>query len=160
MSLRLILWIASFALVLILVLARFLSIVGDAPWRLGLVDGQLNQCPDRFNCVSSVDKRDRFYIDPLSPTDASTTDSREPSLDEFWDRVLSVVEAMPRANVVTRADTYVHVEFTMPIIPFIDDFELHLRRDEGNVAVRSASRSGKGDLGVNRRRVEQLRRNL
>jgi uncharacterized protein (DUF1499 family) len=56
--------------------------------------------------------------------------------------------------VVHDAD-YVHVTFTTPMLRFVDDLELQV--GEGAVHVRSASRLGHGDHGVNRARVEALR---
>ena len=68
--------------------------------------------------------------------------------------------SVPRATVIHEADHYLHAECASAIFGFVDDLELHLRADEGVVAVRSASRIGYSDMGVNRRRVEGLRRDL
>ena len=54
-------------------------------------------------------------------------------------------------------DDYLHAECRSALFGFVDDLELHLRASDGIIAVRSASRLGYGDLGVNRRRVESLR---
>ena len=55
---------------------------------------------------------------------------------------------------------YLHAECQSALMGFVDDLELHAQPDAGRIDVRSASRLGYGDLGVNRRRVETLRANL
>jgi len=67
---------------------------------------------------------------------------------------------MSRTKIVTSDDAYLHAECTSRIFRFVDDLELHLRPDDGIIAVRSASRVGKGDMGVNHKRVESLRQRL
>jgi uncharacterized protein (DUF1499 family) len=46
------------------------------------------------------------------------------------------------------------------IFRFVDDLTLHLTPSNGIIHLRSASRTGYSDLGVNRRRVENLRKKL
>lgn len=67
---------------------------------------------------------------------------------------------MPRTDVVTATDAYLHAECRSPILGFVDDLELSLRPREAQIQVRSASRVGYSDFGVNRRRVEDLRKRL
>ena len=74
-----------------------------------------------------------------------------------WLIIQSAVEAMPRTTVITHADGYLHAEEHSRIFRFVDDLELFWAEDAGELYVRSASRLGGGDLGVNRRRVERLR---
>lgn len=68
------------------------------------------------------------------------------------------LESMPGCRVTDSAPDYLRAEFTSRVLRFVDDLELLL--DEGSrvLQVRSASRRGHWDLGVNRRRVEELRR--
>jgi uncharacterized protein (DUF1499 family) len=60
-------------------------------------------------------------------------------------------------HIVTDSAGYLHAECESAVFGFVDDLELHLRPDEGVIAVRSASRLGYSDVGANRRRVERLR---
>ena len=60
-------------------------------------------------------------------------------------------------EIVTETADYVHA-LCRSRGGFIDDVEFRLSPNEGVIHVRSASRSGLHDLGVNRRRVERLRR--
>jgi uncharacterized protein (DUF1499 family) len=67
---------------------------------------------------------------------------------------------LPRTRIVSRTDASLHAECRSRIFRFVDDLELCLRAAEGIIAVRSASRLGYSDLGVNRSRVEALRAEL
>jgi uncharacterized protein (DUF1499 family) len=59
--------------------------------------------------------------------------------------------------VVEEATNYLHAQCASALFGFVDDLELHLRASANLIAVRSASRVGHSDMGVNRRRVERLR---
>lgn len=74
--------------------------------------------------------------------------------------MLSALENLPRVKIITAAADYVHAECSSAVFGFVDDLELHLRSSENLIAVRSAARLGHSDFGVNRRRVETLRRLL
>jgi len=64
---------------------------------------------------------------------------------------------MKRARVVTEDGCYIHVEFTSFVFRFVDDAEFLLDEAVKTIHVRSASRIGYSDLGVNRKRVEMIR---
>jgi len=108
-------------------------------------------CPDRPNCVSSEAQDSRHAIAPFRIKGDITVN---------WDAVRDVVSSLPRTKVVKATDRYLHAECKSRFFGFIDDLELQLNPDTGNIAIRSASRAGYFDLGVNRRRVETLRRRL
>ena len=72
-------------------------------------------------------------------------------------RLRSLLEDLPRTEIVTETADYLHA-LCRSLRGFIDDVEFRLCPDEGVIHVRSAARSGLHDLGVNRRRVERLRR--
>ena len=67
---------------------------------------------------------------------------------------------MPRVRIVTLTDNHLHAECRSALFRFVDDLELELRAESRQIAVRSASRNGSWDVGVNRRRVERLRATL
>lgn len=114
---------------------------GTAP---GLADGVLTACPSSPNCVSSeAGTPDEKKVDPL-PLDA-------------WDRLPGIVADM--GGEVTGQDaTYLSAEFTSSLFGFVDDVEFRLTESE--VQVRSASRVGHSDAGVNADRVTELRQQL
>lgn len=109
----------------------------------------LRPCPRSPNCVCSDDPQPSRRVAALA--------IRAPSA-EAWRAAAAVVSAWPRTRVVHHDDHRLHVECRSLLFRFVDDLELLLR--PGEIAVRSASRAGWSDLGVNRRRVARLRRAL
>jgi uncharacterized protein (DUF1499 family) len=71
-----------------------------------------------------------------------------------------IVEAMPGAKVVKSEPDYLYVQFKTRVLGFVDDTEFWLEPGAGVVQVRSASRVGRQDFGVNRARVEAIRAQL
>jgi len=118
---------------------------------LGLHDGRLQPCPASPNCVSSDAGDESHRVEPYRL-------AGEPQA--AWQALQDAVRAFPRATVITVTSDYLHAEFRSFLFRFVDDMEFHLRPAEGIIAVRSASRVGYSDLGVNRRRVEDLRQAL
>lgn len=125
-----------------------LNLAGQPPTVRGVHDGHLAACPDRPNCVCS-DAADSIHsINPLKFTLPS---------DQVWAAVRAAALSLPRTKVLDETEDYLHVECLSALLGFVDDLELHLRPQNGLVAVRSASRLGYRDFGVNRKRVERLR---
>jgi uncharacterized protein (DUF1499 family) len=69
----------------------------------------------------------------------------------------SVISGMERSKIIEETDRYLYAEFTSALMGFVDDVECYLDEGEGVIHVRSASRLGQSDLGVNRKRVNQIR---
>ena len=72
-------------------------------------------------------------------------------------RIKSVVEAMAGAKVVKSDADYLYAQFTTPLMKFVDDAEFWYDPVAQVIQVRSASRIGEGDMGVNRKRIEAVR---
>lgn len=121
---------------------------GTPPDDLGLRDGHLAACPSSPNCVVSEDTDAGHQIAPIS---------YQGSRDAARETLLKVLSVVPQAEVVKKRDDYVRVEFSTRIMGFVDDGEFYFPPDEKVIQVRSASRLGESDLGVNRRRIEQIR---
>lgn len=110
----------------------------------GIVDGRLASCPSSPNCVSSED-------------DAPNDKKVDPLPASSWTGLPAAITEM--GGVVTRQDAaYIATEFTSGTFKFVDDMEFRLTDDA--VHVRSASRVGYSDRGVNRARVAALREKL
>ena len=77
--------------------------------------------------------------------------------EEAWSAVIALVRSLPRTEIITSSEGYLHAECRSRLCGFVDDLELHLRPEEGVIAVRCAARLGYSDFGVNRRRVGTLR---
>lgn len=110
----------------------------------------LPPCPDSPNCVSTQAQREdaQHFIEPLTYT-GSADDARQQLLD--------VIAAMSRTNVVTNEETYIHATFTSLIFRFVDDVQFVIDDATKTIHFRSASRVGRGDMGVNRNRMEEIR---
>ena len=112
------------------------------PDDLGVRDELLAPCKRSPNCVSSqASPADReHYIAPIRGTLAA---------------VKSAVQSMPRATVVSEKQSYLYAEFRTRLMRYVDDVEFYF--DGSVVQVRSCSRLGRRDFGVNRKRVEAIR---
>lgn len=115
---------------------------------LGLQNGRLMACPDSPNCVCSHATDPRHQIDPF-PASAAGMDAVA---------ILSrVIAATPRATVTETRPDYLRAEFRSRVFRFVDDVEFLVDEHSRVIHVRSASRVGYSDLGVNRKRIESLR---
>lgn len=145
-------WIAG-TVVVISVLAWVLlmvlfSVTSTKPRDLGPTEeNRLRPCPGTPNCVCSSDEG-AFAIEPLTFGDTP---------EEAWKRLMQVVGSQPRASLITQTPGYLHYEFHSLIFRFVDDVEFLLDAENKRIQVRSASRAGRSDLGVNRARVEAIR---
>jgi uncharacterized protein (DUF1499 family) len=115
---------------------------------LGVRDGKLTPCPASPNCVSSQDSAAAHSVEPLH--------FDGPPL-QAMERLKLIVGGMKRTKIVTGTGHYLHAEFTSALFRFVDDVEFVLDEQTGVIHVRSASRVGYSDLGVNRKRVEAIR---
>jgi len=131
----------------IAVLALALGCAGTPPPKTPA--GTLPPCPDKPNCVSS-----------LAPDEGHRTEPYRLGAGVDWVAVRAAVAAMPRTAIVEERPGYLHAEATSRIFRFVDDLELLRSASGDRVDVRSASRVGYGDMGVNRERVDALREAL
>lgn len=111
----------------------------------------LAPCPQSPNCVCSDATDTQHQV-------AALTLAVPP--EQAWRATAQLLESLPRTTVVESSPGYLRAECRTRLLRFVDDLELQLRPEAQQIAVRSASRVGHSDLGVNRRRVEGLRRRL
>lgn len=138
--------------------AQFGLLRGPTPSDLGARDGRLKPPSMSPNSVSSQaglypDHPQRAYaqIAPL-PVEGSGPQTLE--------RLRRVVETMKGATVIRSDSGYLYVQFTTPMMKFVDDTEFWFDARAGVIQVRSASRIGRKDFGVNRERIEAIRARL
>ena len=120
-----------------------------APADLGVQNGKLADCPESPNCVCSQAEDPAHAIAPLQ---------MKKGLAETRADLRQVLTEMRGAKVVEESSNYLRLEFTTPLLRYVDDLELLFDPERKAIQVRSASRVGRSDLGLNRRRVEELRR--
>jgi uncharacterized protein (DUF1499 family) len=131
------------------IVLAILSLLSRRPPPLGVVHGRLPECPNRPSCVSSQTNHAARRVEPIS-----FTGSAEDALEELG----QVVAGLPNTRMVTRGDDYLHAECTSRVFRFVDDVEFLVDRERQVIHCRSASRVGYYDFGVNRRRIEEIRR--
>ena len=118
---------------------------GEPPQDIGNLSGRLADCPDSPNCVCSFETRESHSIAPLQANLA---------------QIQQVLMGLPEARIVTSEGNYLYAEFTSRIMGFVDDVEFLYDPGAGITHVRSASRLGYSDMGVNRKRIETIREML
>lgn len=120
------------------------------PDNLGVKDGRLAPPKTTPNCVSSqADPADaQHYIAPIPfKGDAAAAMAV----------LRKAVEGMRDATVIRQEGGYLYAEYRSKLMRFVDDVEFFHDEKAGLIHVRSASRLGRRDMGVNRARVESLR---
>jgi len=140
----------AFPLLLSLSLCLF-SCAGNRPADLGVTADRLSPCPASPNCVCSDCDSTKQQIAPFILAAPA---------QQAWNVIREQISALPRTQIISVSDTYLHAECRSAVFGFVDDVELHLRPDQGIIAVRSAARLGYYDFGVNRKRLERLRTTL
>lgn len=133
---------------LIMILSSSFLFNNPAMAATGLSDGHLSVCPSSPNCVVSQDGDEEHVIEPIT----YNSDRQEAK-----EKLLKVLSVVPRTQVIEQTDDYIRAESTSRIFKFVDDVEFYFPEGNNIIHVRSASRVGESDLGVNRRRIEQIR---
>lgn len=144
----------SVAVVVIAVIVAFVVMAtqsrsGHTP---GLVDGNLQSCGNKPNCVSSMAPASSERHVPGFQFEAGNA-------DEVWADLTGVIVELG-GTLVDNAPPYLAAEFSSETFGFIDDVECLINNQSGVVHIRSSSRVGYSDLDVNRKRVEAIRARL
>jgi uncharacterized protein (DUF1499 family) len=124
------------------------SCSGTRPSNLGVHDGKLAPCPESPNCVSTFATDKTHAAKPLSYTG---------TMDQAKQKLITVINSLPRTRIISDKGDYLDVEFTSQLWRFVDDVEFAFDDSAKTIQFRSASRLGKGDMGVNRKRMETVR---
>ena len=109
----------------------------------------LHDCPGSPNCAQSY-KKDGIFVSPLIVSEDPV------KRKEAWMKLKMIIKSMPRATLINETDNYLKFEFRSKFFEFVDDVEFLLDEDENHIHMRSASRSGYYDFGVNKRRLEKI----
>ena len=123
-------------------------LAGTPPAALGVRDGRLSPCPASPNCVSSQAADVEHRVAPLAYKGTAS---------EALARLARTIAAQPGATIVAQHDGYLYATFQTPLMGFVDDVEFFVDPARSVIEVRSASRLGYRDFGVNRKRIESLR---
>jgi uncharacterized protein (DUF1499 family) len=141
---------------LLLIIAGQMGMLrGKTPPDLGLKDGKLKPPSRTENSVTSQadlwpDHPRKAYAS-IAPIKTSGDGSAEIR------KIADALKAMPRTVIVKQEPGYIYAQSTTALLKFTDDIEFALNADKGIIDVRSSSRLGQKDFGVNRSRVEAIR---
>lgn len=122
---------------------------GTVPSNIGPMDGRLSDCPKSPNCISSGANDKKHFIAPLQYSD---------SFSQAYSRLIFAVKSISGSQIIVKEENYIHAGFTSRVFRFVDDAEFLFDEKEKKIHIRSASRKGYSDLGVNRKRMEKIRR--
>ena len=112
----------------------------------GLIDGRLQACSDKPNCVCSEDYPNRNYQPiEIGGRDAIAT----------WEMLKNII-INTGGDIGQEEAGYLWATYTTPLMRFIDDVELRLDEQHKVIHIRSASRVGSSDLGANKQRVDNI----
>jgi uncharacterized protein (DUF1499 family) len=109
--------------------------------------GHLAPCPSSPNCVSSYETDAEHGMEAMEYDGETAVAQAE---------ILAIIEAMPKSTLITNEPGYIHAEFRSPTMNFVDDVEFYFDEEAGLIQFRSASRLGYGDMGANRKRMEEI----
>ncbi len=135
-------------LICVSLLAVFVSGCGELPRNKPLVPPMIEPCPETPNCVSSISNSTVQGIEPFSYEGYDTGIA--------WKAMLSAIKMEKRVIIIKDTGSYLHAE-CRTLLGFVDDVEFMAETRKSLLHVRSASRVGLWDLGVNGRRVDRIR---
>ncbi len=121
---------------------------GEHPENIGVTNGKLADCPTTPNCVVSQGADEEHAIAPIAYEGERATAKAQ---------LVDILSVVPRTKIIEETDSYILAESESRLMGFVDDTEFYLPENENLIQVRAAARMGESDLGVNRRRVEQIR---
>jgi uncharacterized protein (DUF1499 family) len=138
----------KFSTVLTFICSIFLmSCTGSKPDNIGFNSGRLAPCPSSPNCVSTRAEDAEHKMDPISYKGESAKAVK---------KLVKVIKSMEGARIIEASGSYIRAEYTSATWKFVDDVEFYIDDKNKVIHFRSASRLGYSDLGVNRKRMEDV----
>jgi len=147
--LKYIIIILIFVIVTVFIIQFIGLLKGKRPEILGIHNNQLRDCPEKSNCVSSYSSNLKFNIEPL-PYFSSAENS--------INKIQKILLGIKGISIITQDTDYIYAECKSFFLGFVDDLEVYCDESKQQCFVRSASRLGYSDFGVNRKRIEKIRK--
>jgi len=132
---------------LIMVISALVIDNAIIPGHIGLVDGKFSEMPNKDNAVSSQTKNKSKFVDPLPVLE---------NIENSKAILMKIIETYGNGKVVVNNHNYIHVVFTTDKMKYHDDVEFYFDESENVIHYRSESRIGSSDLGLNRKRYEEI----
>ncbi len=131
-----------------LLLINSVTLAAELTKTTRLVNDHLLPCPPDVSCVVSFQENSKSYIKPIA---------YHSDLNQARELLLKVLTVVPRTQVIETTDNYIKAEAKGKFFGGIDELEFYFSPHQSVIQVRSASRNRNFDLGLNRRRLEQIR---
>ena len=148
--LKVIISLVSLLLVFVIIAFIYFSISSRSGLAPGLIKNRLAPCPGTPNCVTSEYPDDESHF-------VSGFVIGKGQKQKAWSVLVQVIEDGGGIIVDNNVDDYLAATFTSTLFGFVDDLEARLDPEQGMIHIRSASRVGKSDFGVNNKRIEAIR---
>ena len=117
-----------------------------------LIDGRLSECPNTPNCACTENKdHAKHYISPINLSQSTAPNFN--SLLGLKEIILNM-----GGSIQIEKENYISATFTSTIFRFVDDFEVRIDKANKVIHLRSASRVGRSDFGVNKKRIELFKK--
>lgn len=114
---------------------------------IGIVDGKLHPCPKSPNCVSTQAIDEKQKMKPMNYSG---------SIEDAKAKIIGIINSLKRSKIITNEENYIHIEFRTATFRFVDDVEFLFDDKEKIIHFRSRARMGYSDMGVNRKRMEEI----
>ena len=114
---------------------------------IGIVNGKLHPCPKSPNCVSTQAIDEKQKMEPINYSG---------DLEDAKAKIIGIINSLKRSKIITNEENYIHIEFRTATFRFVDDVEFLFDDKEKVIHFRSRARMGYSDMGVNRKRMEEI----
>ena len=121
--------------------------MGKSKKPIGIVNGKLHPCPKSPNCVSTQAVEENQKIEPINYSG---------DLEDAKAKIIGIINSLKRSKIITNEENYIHIEFRTATFRFVDDVEFLFDDKEKIIHFRSRARMGYSDMGVNRKRMEEI----
>ncbi|MDO6656386.1 DUF1499 domain-containing protein [Anaerobacillus sp. 1_MG-2023] len=116
--------------------------------QLGVKKGKLAPCPDKPNCVSSQSTDEKHGMKPM-PYNGTA--------EEAIAKLKTILTNRKRTEIVEEGTDYIRAEEKSKLFKFVDDIEFYIDTANESIHFRSASRTGYSDMGVNKKRMNEIK---
>ncbi len=137
-------------LIMLILIIGFMFIKNNiTPKNLGVRDGKLLKMPNSPNAVSSQTDIEDKKVEPLKFSG---------DLEETKAKIIDVINNYKGTKIIKNEKNYIHVVFTTGGMKFKDDVEFYFDENSKIINFRSASRVGYSDMGLNRKRFNEIKK--
>ncbi len=142
--------------VVIIMAAQFGLLSGKQPNNIGVMNDRLKPPSKTRNSVSSQAHLHTGHVQ-MQYASIEALPFKNNNAANSMQILIAVLKNMPSVKIVDAKPNYIYAQSTTKVLKFVDDVEFWLNPASGVIDVRSASRLGREDFGVNRERVEAIR---